>query len=91
MSYQLYRETGHQLADRITVHICSIQNNFSGFSLVHFNPPSHCSLNDFSGTGIIYRNCLDVNRLNIENSIIPKLLTLSPLTFNNTFDAFSLP
>ena len=41
-------ETGRRLADRITEHIRSIGNNFSGFPVAHhFNPPSHCSLNDF--------------------------------------------
>ena len=46
-------ETGCRLADRITEHIRSIRNNFSGFPVAqHFNPPSHCSLNDFSVTGI---------------------------------------
>ena len=56
----------------------------------HFNPPSHCSLNDFSVTGIIHCNCSNVNRLNIENRIIFKLGTLSPLGLNTKFDAFSL-
>ena len=51
-------KTGCRLADRITEHILSIQNNFSGFHVAqHFNPPSHCSLNDFSVTGIIHCYC----------------------------------
>ena len=84
-------ETGRRLADRITEHIRSIRNNFSGFPVAqHFNPPSHCSLNDFSVTGIIHCNCSNVNRLNIENRIIFKLGTLSPLGLNTKFDAFSL-
>ena len=38
-------EAGLRLADRITEHIRSFQNNFSGFPVAqHFNPPSHCSL-----------------------------------------------
>ena len=64
-------ETCRRLADRITVHIRSIQNNFSAFPVSqHFNPLSHCSLNDFYVTGIIHCNCSNVNRLNIENRII---------------------
>ena len=48
-------ETGRLLADRITEHIRSVRNNFSGFPVAqHFNPPSHCSLNGFSLTGIIH-------------------------------------
>ena len=48
-------ETGRRLADRITEHIRSIQDNFPGFPVAqHFNPPSHCSLNDFSVTRIIH-------------------------------------
>ena len=82
-------ETVRRLADRITEHICSIQNNFSGFPVAqHFNPPSHCSLNDFSVTGIIHCNCSNVNRLNVENHIIFKLGTLSPLGLNTKFDHF---
>ena len=84
-------ETGCRLADRITEHIRSIQNNFSGFPVAqHFNPPSHCSLYDFSVTGIIHCNCSNVNPLNIENRIIFKLGTLSPVGLNTKFDAFSL-
>ena len=84
-------ETGRRLADRITEHIRSIRNNFSGFPVAqHFNPPSHCSINDFSVTGIIHCNCSNVNRLNIENRIIFKLGTLSPLGLNTKFDAFSM-
>ena len=64
-------ETGRRLADRITEHICSIRNNFSGFDVAqNFNPPSYCSLNDSSVTGIAHCNCSNVNRLNIENRII---------------------
>ena len=84
-------ETGCRLADRITEHIPSIKNNFSGFPVAqNFNPPSHCSLNDFSVTGIIQCSCSNVNRLNIENRIIFNLGTLSPLGLNIKFDAFSL-
>ena len=84
-------ETGRRLADRITEHIRSIQNNFSGFPVAqHINPPSHCSLNDFSVTGIVHCNCSNVIRQNIENRIIFKLGTLSPLGLNSKFDAFSL-
>ena len=84
-------ETGRRLVDRITENIRSIQNNFSGFPVAqHFYPPSHCSLNDFSVTGIIHCNCSNVNRLNIENSIIIKLGTLSPLGLSTKLDAFSL-
>ena len=84
-------ETGRRLADRMTEHIRSIRNNFFCFPVAqHFNPPSHCSLNDFSVTGIIHCNCSNVNRLNIENRIIFKLGTLSPLGLNTKFDAFSL-
>ena len=84
-------ETGRRLADRITEHIRSIRNNFSGFPVAqHFNPPSHCSINDFSVTGIIHCNCSNVNRHNIENRIIFKLGTLSPLGLNTKFDAFSM-
>ena len=73
-------ETGRWLADRITEHIRSIRNNFAGFPVAqHFSPPSYCSLNDFSVTGIIHCNCSNVNRLNIENRIIFKLGLLSPL------------
>ena len=44
-------ETGYQLADRITEHIRSIRNNFSGFPATqHFSSSSHCSLNDFPVT-----------------------------------------
>ena len=83
-------ETGRRLADRITEHIRSIRNNFSGFPLAqHFNPPSHCSLNDFSVTGIIHCNS-NVIELIIENRIILKLGTLSPLGLITKFDAFSL-
>ena len=58
------------LADRIAEHIRSIRSNFSGFPVAqHFNHLSHCSLNDFSVTGIIHCNCSNVNRLNIENCI----------------------
>ena len=64
-------ETGRRLADRITEHFRSVRNNFSGFPVAqHFNPPSHCSLNDFSVAGIIHCNCSNVNGLNIENRII---------------------
>ena len=64
-------ETGRRLADRITEHIRSVRNNFPGFPVAqHFNPPSHCSLNDFSVTGIIHCNCSNVSRLSIENRII---------------------
>ena len=84
-------ETGRRLADRITEHIRSIRNNFSGFPVAqHFNPPSHCSLNDFSVTGIIHCNCSNGNRLNIENRIIFKHGTLSPLGLNTKSDTFSL-
>ena len=81
-------DTGRRLADRITENICSIRNNFPGFPVAHFNPPSHCSLNDFSVTGIIHCNCSNVNQLNIEKRIILKLGTLSPLGLNTKFDAF---
>ena len=61
----------HVLADRITEYISSTQNNFYGFTVAqHFNPPSHCPLNDFYVTGIIHCNCSNVNQLNIENRII---------------------
>ena len=84
-------ETGRRLADRITEHIRSVRNNFSGFPVAHhLSPPSHCSLCDSSVTGIIHCNCSNVNRLNIENRIIVKLGTLSPLGLKTTFDAFSL-
>ena len=64
-------ETGRLLADRITEHNRSIQNNSYGFPVAqHSNRPSHCSLNDLSVTGIIHCNCSNVNRLNIENHII---------------------
>ena len=64
-------ETVRRLADRITEHIRSIGNNFSGFPVAQqFNPPSHCSLNDFSVTGTIHRNCSNVNRQIAENRII---------------------
>ena len=64
-------ETGRRLANRITEHIHFIRNNLSGFPVAqHFNPPSNCSLNDFSVTGIIQCNCSNINRINIENSII---------------------
>ena len=64
-------ETGRQLAVRITEHIRSVRNNISGFPVAqHFNPPSHCSFNYFSVTGIIHCNCSNVNRLNIESRII---------------------
>ena len=85
------RETGRRLSDRITEHIRSILKKKFGFPVAkHFDPPSHCSLNDFSMTGIIHCNCSNVNRLNIENSIILKLGTLSPLELNTKLDAFSL-
>ena len=84
-------ETGRKLADRITEHIRSTRNNFSGFPVAqHFIPPSHCSLNDFSVTGIIHCNSSNVCRLNIENRISFTLRTLSPLGRNTIFDAFSL-
>ena len=84
-------ETGRRLADRISEHIRSILNSVSGYLVAqHINPPSHCSLNDFSVTGINHCNCSNVNRLNIENSIIFKLETLSQLGQKNKFDAFSL-
>ena len=83
-------ETGRRLADRITEHIRSIRNNFSCFPMAqHFNPPSHCSLNDFSVTGIIHCNCSNVSRLNIENRIIFKLGTLSPLGLSTKYDAMT--
>ena len=83
-------ETGRLLADRITEHIRSIQNNFSGFPVAQtFNPPSHHSLNDFSVTGIIHCNCSNESRLSIENRIIFKLGTLYPLVLSTKFDAFS--
>ena len=64
-------ETVRRLADRITEHIRPVINIFSGFPVAqHLNPPSHCSLNDFSVTGIIHSNCSNVIRLNIENRII---------------------
>ena len=70
-------ETGRRLADRITEHIRSIRNNFSGFPVAqHLNPPSHCSLNDFSVNGIIHCNCSNVNRLNIEKNVF--FLTCKP-------------
>ena len=48
-------EIGRRLADRITEHIHSIPNNFSGFPIAqHFSSPSHCSLNDFYVTVIIH-------------------------------------
>ena len=84
-------ETGYRLADRITEHIRSIRNNFYGFPVAqHFNRPSHSSLNDFSVTGNIHCICSNVNRLNIENRIIFKLGTQSPLGLIAKFDAFSL-
>ena len=84
-------ETGCRLADRITEQIRSIRNNVSDFPVTqHFNPPSHCSLNDSSVTGIVHCNCSNVSRLNIENRIIFKLGTLSPLTFYTKFHTFSL-
>ena len=71
-------ETGRRLADRITKHIRSIGNNFSGFPVAqHINPLSHCSLDDFYMTGIILCNCSNVYRLSIENRIISLLGTLS--------------
>ena len=83
-------ETCRGLAHRITEHIPCIENNFSGFPIAqHFNPPSRCPLDDFSVTGTIHCNCSNVNRLNIENSIILILRTLSTLSLNK-FDAFSL-
>ena len=82
-------ETGRRLADRITKHIRSIGNNFSGIPVAqHFNPPSHCSLNDFYVTGIIHCNCSNVNQLNIENRITFTLGTLSSLGLNTKYDAF---
>ena len=84
-------ETGRRLADGITEHIRSIRNNFSGFPVAqHFNPPSHCSLNDLSVTGIIHCNCSNVNRLNIESRIIFLNGTLSQLGLSTKFDAFSI-
>ena len=84
-------ETGRRLADRIAEHIRSIRHNFSGYPIAqHFNPPSHCSLNHFSVTGIIHCNFSNVSRLNIENRIMFKLGALSPLGLNTKFDAFPL-
>ena len=71
------REAGRRLADRITEHIRSLRKIISGFPVAqHFIPPSHCSLNDFSVTGIIHCNCSNVNRLNVKNRIISKLCNL---------------
>ena len=85
-------ETVRRLADIVTEHIRSIPNNFAGFPVAqHFNPPSHCSLDDFSVTGIIHCNCSNVNRLNIENRIISKLRTLSPLGLSTKFHTFPHP
>ena len=84
-------ETGRRLADRITEHIRSIRNNFSGFSVKqHFNPPSHCSLNDFSVTRIIQCNCSNVNRLNIENRIIFNLEPYLPWDLTQNLTHFPL-
>ena len=66
-------ETGRRLADRITKHIRSMEATFLDLCSQHFNPPSHCSLNGFSVTGITHCNYSNVNRLKIENRIIPKL------------------
>ena len=84
-------ETGRRLADRITEHIRSVRNNFSGFPVAqHFNPPSHCSLNDFSVTGIIHCNCSNVNRLNIENRIILNLEPYLPWDLTQNLTHFPL-
>ena len=83
-------ETGRRLADRITEHIRSIRNFFSVFPVAqHFIPPSHFSLNDFSVTGTIHCNSSNESRVNIENRIIFKLRTISPLGRNTKFDALS--
>ena len=59
-------ETGRRLADSLSEQIRSIRKEISGFPVAqHFNPPSHCSLNDFSMTGIIHCSCSNVDRLNI--------------------------
>ena len=48
-------EKGRRLADRITEHLHSNQNNFSGFSVAqNVSPPSHFTLIDFYVTGIIH-------------------------------------
>ena len=56
-------KTGIRLADRITEHFVLFE---AFFFLVakRFNPPSHCSLNDFSVIGIIQRNCPNGSRSN---------------------------
>ena len=82
-------ETGRRLADIITEHIRSIRHNFSGFPVAqHFNPPSHCSLNDFAVTGIFHYNCSNVNQLNIANRIIFKLGISSRIGFRTKFETF---
>ena len=62
--------------------------NYSGFPVAqHFKAPPRSSLHYLSVTGIIHWNSF-VDRLNIENHIIFKLGTLSPLELNTKFDAF---
>ena len=79
---------GHDFANYVNEWCVLHVKNYSAYMYTHryicpvaqhFNPPSHCSINDFSVTGIIHCNCSNVNRLIIENRIVFKLGTLSPL------------
>ena len=84
-------ETGRRLDDRITEHIRSVRNNFTGFAVAqHFNPPSRYSLDDFYVIEIIHCNSSNATQLNIENRIIFILGALSPLGLSTKLTHFLL-
>ena len=84
-------ETGRRLADRITEYIRTIQNSSYGFPVAqHFNPPSHCSLDDFSVTQIIHCNCSNVDRLSIKTTLFLNLESYPPWNLGKKLTHFPL-
>ena len=56
----------------------------------YFDPPSHCSLNDFAVTGIIHCNYSNVNGLTLKTALFVNLEPYLPLGLRKFFMHFSM-
>jgi hypothetical protein len=81
-------ETGRRLGDRFREHIYDISRHSSSPVAVHFNAHDHEGIADIRVTGLLSCSSDDRNRLSLENRMIFRLGTLSPLGLNVNHNFF---